>query len=923
MARSLVIVESPAKAKTINKYLGNDFIVKSSVGHIRDLPTGGRGSDPKARAAEAAKTRALPPEERAIYKTERARKQLVKRMGIDPHSDWHAEYEILPGKEKVVDELVKLAKNADMIYLATDLDREGEAIAWHLRETIGGPPERYRRVVFNEITRKAIQEAFADPGELDIDQVNAQQARRFLDRVVGFELSPLLWAKVARGLSAGRVQSVAVRLLVNREREIRAFDPEEYWEAFADLNRQGESEPTRFQIAKQAGVNFRPTSEEQTNAALDNLRTQEFEVTSREDRPTRTKPNAPFITSTLQQAASTRLSFSVKKTMTMAQRLYEAGYITYMRTDSTNLSAEAVSNVRDHIKDNYGDKYLPEKPLTYSAKKDAQEAHEAVRPSNVGTKPEHLTGVDEDAVRLYDLIWRQFVACQMPQAEYLSTTIIVTGGEFDMRIRGRILVFDGYTKVLPPQSRKEEEAVLPDLSVGEKLSLHELEGVQHFTKPPPRFGEASLVRELEKLGIGRPSTYAAIISTIQDRGYVTLNNRRFYAEKIGELVTDRLVEKFENLMDFGFTAQMEQELDKIAEGNVPWREVLDQFYGDFSEKLVQAKSDEDGMRDNAPTDTDLECGNCGRHLQIRTGSTGVFMGCSGYALKPKERCTQTVNLIPGDEVVDVDKDDEGESKLLRKKIKCPKCKTPMTSYLVDENRKLHICGNNPDCAGFKIEKGKFKIKGYDGPVLDCDKCGAEMQLKSGRFGKYFGCMNPECKNTRKLLRSGEPAPPKADPVPMPELLCEKVEDHYLLRDGAAGIFLAASQFPKNRETRAPLINELMPHSNELDPKFAYLLTAPTKDPDGNPSVVRFSRKTKEQYVQTEIEGKATGWKAFYVDGKWVEEQKAPKKKAVAKKKAPAKKKKAKAKKTTSGSSSSSKKAASKKVTTKKSDGADS
>ena len=354
MARSLVIVESPAKARTINRYLGKDFIVKSSVGHIRDLPTGGRGSDPKARAAEAAKTRALPPKEREAYKKKRARTQLVKRMGIDPDSDWHAEYEVLPGKEKVVDELVKLAKNADMIYLATDLDREGEAIAWHLRETIGGDPDRYRRVVFNEITRKAIQEAFADPGELDIDRVNAQQARRFLDRVVGFELSPLLWAKVARGLSAGRVQSVAVRLLVNREREIRAFIPEEYWEAFADLSRAGSSEPTRFQISKQAGANFRPTSEEQTNVALDYLRGQEFEVTSREDRPTRTKPNAPFITSTLQQGASTRLGFSVKKTMTMAQRLYEAGYITYMRTDSTNLSAEAVAGARDHILENFG-----------------------------------------------------------------------------------------------------------------------------------------------------------------------------------------------------------------------------------------------------------------------------------------------------------------------------------------------------------------------------------------------------------------------------------------------------------------------------------------------------------------------------------------------------------------------------------------
>ena len=336
------------------------------------------------------------------------------------------------------------------------------------------------------------------------------------------------------------------------------------------------------------------------------------------------------------------------------------------------------------------------------------------------------------------------------------------------------------------------------------------------------------------------------------------------------------------------------------------------FYGDFSEKLVAAKDSDDGMRDNAPTDTDLECGNCGRHLQIRTGSTGVFMGCSGYALKPKERCTQTVNLIPGDEVVDVDEDDEGESKLLRKKLKCPKCKTPMTSYLVDENRKLHVCGNNPDCSGFSVEAGQFRIKGYDGPTLECDKCGAEMQLKSGRFGKYFGCMNDDCKNTRKLLRSGEPAPPKADPVPMPELQCEKVEDHYLLRDGAAGIFLAASQFPKHRETRAPLVQELLPHANELDPKFSYLLTAPTQDPDGNAAVIRFARKTKEQYVQSEIDGKASGWKAFYVDGRWVEQQPPPKKKAakkkaakkkVAKRKAP--KKKAVKKKTPANKSADS------------------
>ncbi|MEQ8689958.1 MAG: type I DNA topoisomerase, partial [Pseudomonadales bacterium] len=843
MARSLVIVESPAKARTINRYLGKEYIVKSSVGHIRDLPTRGQASDPKARAKEAAKTRALSPAKREAYKKKRARDQLVRRMGINPDKHWQAEYEILPGKEKVVDELTKLAKNADAVYLATDLDREGEAIAWHLRETIGGDPARYRRVVFNEITRKAIQEAFAEPGELDMDQVQAQQARRFLDRVVGFELSPLLWAKVARGLSAGRVQSVAVKLIVEREREIRAFVPEEYWEAFADLTRAAEHQDAkdidpdgapaaiRFQVVREAGENFRPSNGEVTERALQALRDGAFVVSKREDRPTRSRPNAPFITSTLQQAASTRLSFSVKKTMTMAQRLYEAGYITYMRTDSTNLSSEAVDACRAHIDEKFGGDYLPEEPRRYTAKKDAQEAHEAIRPSNVGTRAEHLEGVDPDAVRLYDLIWRQFVACQMTDARYLSTSITVTSGDFELRVRGRILQFDGFTRVQPPAGKKEEEPPLPDLSEGEVLNLKDVEGVQHFTKPPPRFGEASLVRELEKLGIGRPSTYAAIISTIQDRGYVTLANRRFHAEKIGELVTDRLSENFSELMDYGFTASMEARLDQIAEGQARWDAVLDEFYGDFTEKLEVARDPENGMRANEPTDTDLSCASCGRPLQIRTGSTGVFLGCSGYGLKPKERCTATVNLIPGDEAVDIEEDEEGESKLLRAMKNCPKCGTNMLSYLVDETRKLHICGNNPDCSGYTVEQGQFKIKGYDGPLLECDKCGAEMQLKSGRFGKYFGCM--ECKNTRKLLRNGEPAPPKADPIEMPELRCEKVEDYYLLRDGASGIFLAASQFPKYRETRAPKVIELRPHANELDPKFNYLLDAPDHDPEGN------------------------------------------------------------------------------------------
>lgn len=897
MGKSLVIVESPAKAKTINRYLGDDYIVKSSVGHIRDLPVSGTSkSDPKARAAEAAKTRKMAPEKKAAYKKEKARKQLVQRMGVDPDNNWEANYQVLPNKEKVVSELQKLAKNADEIYLATDLDREGEAIAWHLKEAIGGDESRYRRVVFNEITKKAIQEAFEKPGDINMDRVSAQQARRFLDRVVGFMVSPLLWAKIARNLSAGRVQSVAVKLVVEREREIKAFVPEEYWEVFAMLaESDGKTDAVKFQVTKENGESFRPVSEEQTNAALAKLNAATFKVKSREDKPTQTRPTAPYITSTLQQAASTRLGFGVKKTMTMAQRLYEAGYITYMRTDSTNLSAEAVASCRDMISSEYGKKYLPDQPRLYSSKEGAQEAHEAIRPSNVNVKSTQLSGMERDAERLYELIWRQFVACQMPNAEYMSTTVLVTAGDHELRVRGRILKFDGYTKVQPPAGRKEEEQPLPEYAVDQVLDMKELLPSQHFTKPPPRYGEASLVKEMEKQGIGRPSTYAAVISTIQDRGYVTLKNKRFYAEKIGEVVTERLSESFKDLLSYGFTADLEESLDDVSEGKVQWKALLDDFFSDFEQKLDTAGG-EDGMRSNEPTPTDIACEKCGRDMQIRIGGTGVFLGCSGYALPPKERCKHTINLIPGDEVVSANGDDEEESRILRNKRRCDKCSTAMDSYLVDTERKLHVCGQNPDCDGFAIEKGEFKIKGYDGPILECDKCNAEMQLKTGRFGKYFGCTNEECKNTRKLLRSGEPAPPKMDPVPMPELQCQKVDDTYVLRDGAAGIFLAASQFPKNRETRAPYLDEILPHQNEIDPKYQFLMRAPVKDSDGNRSLVKFARKTKEHYVMTENDkGKPSGWRADYVNGAWVETEKASSNKSTK-----TTKKKSKSKKVASG-----------------------
>ncbi|HCH0918864.1 type I DNA topoisomerase [Vibrio parahaemolyticus] len=788
-------------------------------------------------------------------------------MGINPYHDWEANYQILPGKEKVVSELQKLAKDADCVYLATDLDREGEAIAWHLREIIGGDEERYKRVVFNEITKNAIQQAFQTPGELNMDGVNAQQARRFMDRVVGFMVSPLLWKKVARGLSAGRVQSVAVKLLVEREREINAFVPEEFWDIHANTKTKDKSD-FKLLVAQKDGVAFKPVNETETKAAISVLENASYEVCKREDRPTKSKPSAPYITSTLQQAASTRLGYGVKKTMMLAQRLYEAGYITYMRTDSTNLSAEAVDAVRDFIGSEFGDKYLPAKPLTYGSKEGAQEAHEAIRPSDVSVKAEDLQGVDADAHKLYSLIWNQFVACQMTPAEYDSTTISVKAAEYTLKAKGRILKFDGWTRVQRPMG-KNEDTILPAVQLGDKLSLESLDPKQHFTKPPARFTEAALVKELEKRGIGRPSTYASIISTIQDRGYVKVDQRRFYAEKMGEIVTDRLDDSFNDLMNYDFTARMEQKLDQIAEGEVNWKAVLDNFFADFTGDLEKAELDESegGMKLNHIVMTDIECPTCGRPMGIRTASTGVFLGCSGYALPPKERCKTTINLGDEEGIINVLEEDV-ETAALRAKKRCPICETAMDAYLIDDKRKMHVCGNNPNCEGYVVEYGEFKVKGYDGPVVECDKCGSDMVLKNGRFGKYMDCTSETCKNTRKILKNGEVAPPKEDPVHFPELPCENSDAYFVLRDGASGLFMAASNFPKSRETRAPLVSELARFEERLPEKFKYLTTAPQEDPDGRPAVVRFSRKTKENYVRSEDDGKPSGWTALYVDGKW-------------------------------------------------------
>ena len=868
MTTSLVIVESPAKAKTISKYLGNEYIVKSSVGHIRDLP--------KGKSKNVAKRITLPKnislEEKKELKVKQERDRLIRRMGVDPDNAWSVEYQIIPEKEKVIKDLKKAAKNVDHIYLATDLDREGEAIAWHLKEALGNK-HSYSRVRFNQITKTAILDSFSDPQEIDLDLVKAQQARRFLDRVVGFELSPLLWKKIARGLSAGRVQSVALRLLAEREGLIQEFIPEEFWEISMILENDSK-QVINFKLSRKKSD---PLLKEKEALEIESLiKESSLKIDEIVKKPTRTKPRPPFITSTLQQSASTRLGFNVKRTMRVAQKLYEAGFITYMRTDAPSLSKDSIQDARNFISQNIGEKYLTNAPRIYSSTENAQEAHEAVRPTNAFLKASDLIGISEEEQKLYDLIWQQYIASQMPDAEYLSTSVKINLGQYTFSATGREIVFDGYSKIMNSSGKDKDEEILPSLDENEILNLNKLNLDKKFTKPPARFSEAALVKELEKKGIGRPSTYAAIISTIQERGYVEIQNRRLFVKKIGHIVTERLVENFDKIMDYDFTANFENNLDRVADGELEWKKVLDDFYDAFKRDLISASS-EDGMKTNQPTSTDITC-PCGKtNMVIRNSSNGVFLGCSGYENTGDEKCKKTLNLISGDEAISIDDTEEAQNLLIKKR--CPKCDTSMDNYLIDENRKLHVCGKNPDCDGYLIEDGQFKIKGYDGPTLECHKCGSDMQLKTGRFGKYFGCLNDNCGATRALQRNGEPKPLTMEPIDLPDLKCIKCDDHYLLRDSMKGLFLAASQYPKNRETRAPKVSEInnlkdefsyscrfLPHKD----KHLYLLNAPVKDKDGNPYVIRYNRTDDIHYVASEKDGKKTKWTASFNKGEWKE-----------------------------------------------------
>ncbi len=854
MGKSLVIVESPSKASIINGYLGDDYIVKASVGHIRDLPTS--SSEKGTASAKTARTK---------KSSEDKNKALFKRMGIDPLDHWRADYEIMPGKEKVVSELKKLSKNADKVYLATDLDREGEAIAWHLKEVLGGDEQKYLRVKYPEITKKAIATAFANPGRIDMNMVKAQQTRRFLDRVVGFMVSPLLWKKIARGLSAGRVQSVAVELIVDREREIRSFIPEEYWTVSA-ATKTPAGDALVLDLVSENGKKISLPDGKAAQKAVDLMQRSPFEIVSVEAKKQRAHPYPPFTTSTLQQSANQRLGFSVKKTMTVAQHLYERGFITYMRTDSVNLSQDAITAARSIIENDHGKSYLPEKPNFYQSRESAQEAHEAIRPSHPERTP---AGLDRDEERLYKLIYARYLACQMADCLFESTTVGVQCGPYVLKASGRHVIFDGFRKVWG--SGKQDEVLLPAVAEGEILSLDKLSPLQHFTQPPARFSEAALVRQLEKDGIGRPSTYAAIISTIQDRGYVRIDHGRFYAEPMGEIVTDRLRYSFKALMDPKFTAHLEGQLDEIAAGKADWEQSLDDFYSSFEKSLEEASkpASDGGMPENHPVETSIICPQCGKyHMAIQSGKTGVFLACMGYHDKnvpSEERCRKTMNLKPVDNR-DKHLSEEQEAELLRNTPRCPKCGAAMNAYIIDDKRKLYICGS-PKCDGNTVIEGNFASEIEKGPEITCERCGHPMVLKEGRFGKYMACTNAECGNTRKILKSGQVAPPREEPTDLPELLCKTKGSHFVLRDGASGIFLAAHNFPKVRETRAPLVSELKRFRDRISPKFYYLADAPERDPDGNPTEVRFSRKTKQQYLISCKDEKPTGYMCFYNEEK--------------------------------------------------------
>ncbi|NLF31567.1 MAG: type I DNA topoisomerase [Planctomycetes bacterium] len=830
--KNLVIVESPAKAKTINRYLGDAYVVSASMGHVRDLPR--------------------------------------KDLSVDLDHDFEPTYEVVPERRKVLAALKKQARHAAAVYLATDLDREGEAIAWHLAESLDVPGDRIRRVTFNEITASAITEAFEHPRSLEMNRVNAQQARRILDRIVGYQISPLLWRKVATGLSAGRVQSVAVRLVVDREREIEAFMPEEFWRLEAVFTSNAAAAPQlhdqwmRFLAARDA-KGAGPTRDAQQDwlgerqcfwAELTHLggkkveladeaaarrvaealgvviegveRTEhpdakgparqravlkprlydpagpsglvDFKVASLDERRSLSRPPKPFTTASLQQAASARLRFSASRTMRVAQQLYEGvavggegsvGLITYMRTDSLNLSNEAIGSARQFIGDQYGGDYVPQTPNRYVAGGRAQEAHEAIRPTDVRRTPASLRGsLAEPQLRLYRLIWERFVACQMTPAVWSVTDAVVTAGtsagEARFRAVGRRLVFDGFMKVTGVSERGDQ--ILPELGVGQPLGAVQLDPQQRFTQPPPRYTEASLVRALEAEGIGRPSTYASIIQTIQDRAYVEQIDRRFFATEVGIKVTDKLVEHFPRIMDLRFTAHMEDQLDRIEAEDLDWVQVLREFYGPFAENLHRAMGEmQHAKAESEPSQ--YTCEACGRPMVYRWSRNGKYLACTGY---PECKTTHPVDR---------------EGKKIEQKVvagACPQCGSDM---ILRRSRfgPFLGCTRYPECRGTlpcDAEGNPLKVMKDEDVTGECPACGAKMEVKRKGRRAFLGCTRyPACDGTAPIPEGIHlQAPPKPPPQDT-GLQCPKCrKKNLVVRQGPRGEFVACSGFPRCRNS---------------------------------------------------------------------------------------------------------------------------
>jgi len=700
--KSLVIVESPAKARTITKYLGRGYLVRHSLGHVRDLPK--------------------------------------SRLGVDVDNAFEPKYLTLRDRKQVLDDLKKALKECDTVYLATDPDREGEAIAWHLQEALKIPEGSAHRVTTNEITKRGILHAIENPRKIDANLVNAQQARRILDRIVGYKLSPLLWEKVARNLSAGRVQSVAVLLISDREREIRAFVPEEYWKIWQTVSAGGGSFDVH--LKRRDGENFEPTSEAEAKEVVAHLKAGGWRLSAVEHRRKTERPAPPFKTSTLQQAAANTLRFAARRTMRIAQQLYEgveigdegsAGLITYMRTDSFNISNDALDEVRGFIPDRYGPQYLPEKPNRYRAGKSAQEAHEAIRPTSALRTPERMKKyLDKDQLKLYELIWRRFVASQMTPAIFDITDVSVEAKSertYELRVQGKTGVFDGYQKVW---GARGDEVVLPPLEMGTPVSpVGEPNAQQNFTKPPARYTEATLVKALEKQGIGRPSTYASIISTIQDRGYVYQEERKFHSSELGDLVTDMLRPFFPEIMDVTFTAGMESRLDAIEGGEADWVTVLRDFYSAFSGDIEKAQERMKNLR-KEPVRAEKPCPECGKEMFYRWRGASKYIACVDY----------------------------------------PECKTTVALNR-DGTEKLKVVTDHL-----------------------CDKCQSPMILRQGRFGKFLACSKyPECKSTLSVDKDGNPIRPEKWPEPCPE--CGKP---MIVRRGRRGRFVACTGYPDCKKT---------------------------------------------------------------------------------------------------------------------------